>query len=108
MEVLYTSIAAVALPYIAGRIGGFAQSGAYYGSGGDARDATVFERARSLVHDSLAASIWIDRSGPSPGQASLWSYVDDFRYMALVCFGCVPIVFALKKAVRKGPAGAAH
>jgi hypothetical protein len=66
MEVLDTSIAAVALPYIAGRIGGFAQSGAYYGSGGDARDATVFERARSLVHDSLAASIWIDRSGPSP------------------------------------------
>ena len=42
------------------------------------------------------------------GQARLWSYVDDFRYMALVCFGCVPIVFALKKAVRKGPAGAAH
>jgi MFS transporter, DHA2 family, multidrug resistance protein len=42
------------------------------------------------------------------GQARLWSYVDDFRYMALMCFGCVPIVFALKKAIRKGPAGAAH
>ncbi len=42
------------------------------------------------------------------GQARLWSYVDDFRYMALMCFCCVPIVFALKKAVRKGPAGAAH
>jgi DHA2 family multidrug resistance protein len=42
------------------------------------------------------------------GQARLWSYVDDFRYMALACFGCVPIVFMLKKAVRKGPAGAAH
>lgn len=43
------------------------------------------------------------------GQARLWSYVDDFRYMALACFGCVPIVFALKKAVgRKGAAPAAH
>ena len=35
------------------------------------------------------------------GQALLWSYVDDFRYMALVCFACVPIVFLLKKAVGK-------
>jgi len=43
------------------------------------------------------------------GQARLWSYVDDFRYIALVCFGCVPIVFALKKAVaKKGVVGAAH
>ncbi|MGA9509500.1 MAG: DHA2 family efflux MFS transporter permease subunit [Candidatus Sulfotelmatobacter sp.] len=42
-------------------------------------------------------------------QARLWSYVDDFRYMAIACFGCVPIVFALKKAVaRKGAAPAAH
>jgi MFS transporter, DHA2 family, multidrug resistance protein len=40
------------------------------------------------------------------GQARLWSYVDDFRYMALACFACVPIVFTLKKAIRKGPAGA--
>ena len=37
------------------------------------------------------------------GQARLWSYVDDFRYMALMCFGCIPIVFALKKTVgRRG------
>jgi MFS transporter, DHA2 family, multidrug resistance protein len=43
------------------------------------------------------------------GQARLWSYVDDFRYMALACFACVPIVFTLKKAIRKGGApGAAH
>ena len=42
-------------------------------------------------------------------QARLWSYVDDFRYMALVCFGCIPIVFALKKSVgRKGAIGAGH
>ncbi len=34
-------------------------------------------------------------------QARVWSYVDDFRYMALVCFGCVPIVFLLKRAKRR-------
>lgn len=42
-------------------------------------------------------------------QALLWSYVDDFRYMALVCFACIPIVFLLKKAVaQKGAIGAGH
>ncbi len=41
-------------------------------------------------------------------QSRLWSYVDDFRYMALVCFACIPIVFLLKKSVGRGPAGAAH
>jgi MFS transporter, DHA2 family, multidrug resistance protein len=34
-------------------------------------------------------------------QSALWSYVDDFRYLALVCFACIPIVFLLKKAVRR-------
>jgi MFS transporter, DHA2 family, multidrug resistance protein len=43
------------------------------------------------------------------GQALLWSYVDDFRYMALMCFACIPIVFILKKAVaREGAAGVGH
>ena len=41
-------------------------------------------------------------------QSRLWAYVDNFHYMALVCFACVPIVFALKKSVGRGPAGAAH
>jgi DHA2 family multidrug resistance protein len=42
-------------------------------------------------------------------QARLWSYVDDFRYLAFACFLCVPIVFLLKKAVAKpGAVGAAH
>jgi MFS transporter, DHA2 family, multidrug resistance protein len=42
-------------------------------------------------------------------QARLWSYVDDFRYMAIVCFACIPIVFALKKSVgRKGALQAGH
>jgi MFS transporter, DHA2 family, multidrug resistance protein len=43
------------------------------------------------------------------GQARLWSYVDDFRYMALVCFGCIPIVFLLKRSVgKKGALRAGH
>jgi MFS transporter, DHA2 family, multidrug resistance protein len=42
-------------------------------------------------------------------QARLWSYVDDFRYMALACFACVPIVFLLKKSVgKKGAVSAGH
>jgi DHA2 family multidrug resistance protein len=37
-------------------------------------------------------------------QAQLWSYVDDFRYLALLCFFCVPVVFLLKKVSSKGGA----
>jgi DHA2 family multidrug resistance protein len=61
-----------------------------------ASSTTALQQAYGLINGALS------------GQARLWSYVDDFRYMALMCFGCVPIVFALKKAIRKGPAGAAH
>jgi DHA2 family multidrug resistance protein len=39
-------------------------------------------------------------------QALLWSYVDDFRYMALACFICVPIVWGLKRV--RGRAISAH
>ncbi len=40
-------------------------------------------------------------------QASLWSFVDVFRWLSLMCFFCVGVVWLLKK-VRpgKGPAGA--
>ena len=41
-------------------------------------------------------------------QARLWSYVDDFRYMALVCFGCIPIALMLKKTVGRRGLGAGH
>jgi DHA2 family multidrug resistance protein len=39
-------------------------------------------------------------------QARLWAYVDDFRYMALACFACVPIVFFFKRA--RARSGAVH
>jgi MFS transporter, DHA2 family, multidrug resistance protein len=52
-----------------------------------ASPATAMQRAYGLIGQLLST------------QARLWSYVDDFRYMALLCFACVPIVFALKKSV---------
>ncbi len=41
-------------------------------------------------------------------QAQLWSYIDDFRYMALACFLCVPVVWGLKKVTAKGAPAGAH
>jgi DHA2 family multidrug resistance protein len=61
-----------------------------------ASPTTATQQAVGLLNEALNA------------QSRLWSYVDDFRYMALMCFACVPIVFALKKSVGRGPAGAAH
>lgn len=52
-----------------------------------ASPTTALQRAYGVVAQFLTS------------QARLWSYVDDFRYMALMCFACVPIVFALKKSV---------
>lgn len=39
-------------------------------------------------------------------QASLLAYVDTFRWMALGCVLCVPVVFLLKKAKASGPVAA--
>ncbi len=42
-------------------------------------------------------------------QSVLYSYVDDLRYIAVVCAICVPVVFLLKKVkAKKGAAPAAH
>jgi MFS transporter, DHA2 family, multidrug resistance protein len=81
-----------ARPSVRGAMQGMQQ----YLSAQGASPATAVQRSYGLLDQALT------------GQARLWSYVDDFRYMALACFACVPIVFTLKKAVRKGPAGAAH
>ncbi|MFY9842840.1 MAG: DHA2 family efflux MFS transporter permease subunit [Terriglobales bacterium] len=62
-----------------------------------ASPTTALQRSYALLGQTLTA------------QARLWSYVDDFRYMALACFGCVPIVFLLKKTVgKKGATSAGH
>jgi DHA2 family multidrug resistance protein len=39
-------------------------------------------------------------------QAQLWSYVDDFRYMAAACFCCVPLVWLLRRVKRGRAVGA--
>lgn len=41
-------------------------------------------------------------------QATVYSYVDDLRYMALLCFLCVPIVFFVRKVKQQPGAAAAH
>ncbi len=77
-------------PEVRGAVQGMQQ---YLASQG-ASSTTGLERAYGLIGQTLE------------GQSRLWSYVDDFRYMALVCFACVPIVFALKKTVGRGRPGA--
>jgi DHA2 family multidrug resistance protein len=41
-------------------------------------------------------------------QAALLSYVDDFRYIAFLCFFCAPIAFAMKRVRGRGKASMAH
>jgi DHA2 family multidrug resistance protein len=82
-----------ARPSVRGAMQGMQQ---YLSAQGGSSPTTALQRTYGLLNQTLT------------GQARLWSYVDDFRYMALACFACVPIVFTLKKAMRKGPAGAAH
>ena len=42
-------------------------------------------------------------------QSTIYSYVDDFRYMALVCVLCLPIVFLLRPVkAKKGATPAGH
>ncbi len=78
---------------VQGALGGIRQ----YLSTQGASPTTALQQAYGLINLTLDS------------QARLWSYVDDFRYMALVCFACVPIVFGLKKAVgMKGRISAGH
>ena len=78
---------------VRGALGGIQQ----YLSAQGASPTTALQQAYGLINVTLDS------------QARLWSYVDDFRYMALVCFACVPIVFGLKKAVgMKGRISAGH
>jgi DHA2 family multidrug resistance protein len=37
-------------------------------------------------------------------QALLWAFVDVFRWMALLCFFCVPVVWLFRRVKQKGPA----
>ena len=50
---------------------------------------TAVKRAEALAQSALTQ------------QAVLWSYIDDFRYMAVLCVACIPVVFALKRVKPK-------
>jgi DHA2 family multidrug resistance protein len=58
--------------------------------------ADAIHRANGLLNVQLAQ------------QARLLAYVDDFRYLALMCFFCIPVVFILKKAVGRRGISAGH
>jgi DHA2 family multidrug resistance protein len=54
------------------------------------RRATL--RAFSILQDALNS------------QSQLWAYVDDFRYLALLCAICIPVAFLLKRPSSGGQA----
>jgi MFS transporter, DHA2 family, multidrug resistance protein len=68
---------------------------------------------RFFQAQGASASLALNRAygllnGTLNAQALLYSYVDDFRYMALVCFACIPVAMALKKTVGRRGASAGH
>ena len=59
--------------------------------------------------DVAATRAYALLNGVLDRQSALLSYIDDFRYLALLCFSCVPIVFMLKKVkAKKGAVSSAH
>ena len=59
------------------------------------------------IGDAMAGAGTLGRIyGSLNVQALLLSYVDDFRYLALASFACLPVVMMLRKA--KGRRGVIH
>jgi DHA2 family multidrug resistance protein len=59
---------------------------------------------QGFSNQTMAHSQAIARIGQQVQQQSeLYSYVDDFRYMAMACFLCVPMVWLVKRVKAKGP-----
>jgi MFS transporter, DHA2 family, multidrug resistance protein len=58
--------------------------------------ATAARQALDILNRSLGA------------QSALWSFVDDFRYLAVLCFVCAPIAFAMARVRKRGGATMAH
>ncbi len=59
------------------------------GVGAGSDPVSAVDRAYKLIEGTLTR------------QALLWSYVDDFRYLALLCFICIPIALLMKKIAKK-------
>jgi DHA2 family multidrug resistance protein len=76
------------------------------------------EGLQSMLHESIGVGADLATqsqqalgvlNGFLSQQAALLSYVDVFRDLAIVCSLCVPLVFVLRKAVRrKGAVSTAH
>ena len=47
-----------------------------------------------MAHNTATALV----SNMLSSQARLLSYIDNFRYLALVCFGCLPLVLLFQQA----------
>ncbi|HWF37704.1 MAG TPA: DHA2 family efflux MFS transporter permease subunit [Candidatus Acidoferrales bacterium] len=54
---------------------------------------TAMKRAAKLIELSVMQ------------QSQLWAYIDDFRYLALLCFACIPLAFALQRVRSRPGAG---
>jgi len=80
------------------------------------RTGAVFQERLNGAQHMLAGHFGAaNSSGPAAGvlyrqlarQAALWSFVDVFRWLSLLCVACVAIVWAFKKVKPgRGPAGA--
>jgi len=111
MEVLDTSIASVALPYIAGSVSlahNITPDNPVFQQHYQGLQTMLQQFAGPAFYQPAERALGILDRGLSQ-QAALLALVDDFRYLAIVCTVCVPLVFVLKKAKAKaGAVSSAH
>jgi len=69
--------------------------------------SSVFQQKLQAMQQGLSLpQAYAAFNGMLVKQASLLAYVDTFRWMAIGCLLCVPLVFLLKKAKASGPVAA--
>ncbi|HWF38162.1 MAG TPA: MDR family MFS transporter [Candidatus Acidoferrales bacterium] len=71
-------------------------SGANWILQGVLRHLTTLMRMHAGPHQSMLRALSLIQTTLN-SQAQLWAYVDDFRYIALLCALCIPLGFFLKK-----------
>jgi MFS transporter, DHA2 family, multidrug resistance protein len=64
--------------------------------GGFSNPANAAPQARGFLYHQLGR------------QALLWAYVDVFRWLALLAFGCIALVWLFRKVERRRPSVAVH
>ena len=79
----------------------------------------TFQSLRTLLqHSGSAIGATLSRQGLRAyelinnilkQQSALLAYIDDFRYLAIMCFVCIPLVFVLRRTIaKKGAVSAGH